>query len=69
MQYLLKILVQQGITEPVFYGDLVYKFKGIVGKPKFTDLFKKINKRYKRVGYNMDNNATVCMPGCEPNHG
>ena len=22
---------------PLFYGDLVYKFKIIVGKPKFSD--------------------------------
>ena len=25
-----KSLLQQGISEPVFYGDLVYKFKRIV---------------------------------------
>ena len=45
---------QQGITEPIFYGDLVYKFKGIVGKAYFCDQFKKIVKRYIRVGYNLD---------------
>ena len=28
------------------YGDLVYKFKRIVGKSNFSDQFKKINKRY-----------------------
>ena len=27
----LKTLLQQGILEPIFYGDLVYKFKRIVG--------------------------------------
>ena len=48
-----KTLLQQGISEPVFYGDLVYKLKRIVGKPNFSDQFKKIIKRYKRVGYNM----------------
>ena len=50
-------LLQQGISgisEPVFYGDLVYKFKRIVGKPNLSNQFKKIIKRYKRVGYNMD---------------
>ena len=26
----LKALLQQGISEPIFYGDLVYKFKRIV---------------------------------------
>ena len=50
----LKTLLQQGISEPIFYGDLVYKFKRIVGKPNFSDLFKKIVKRYIRVGYNLD---------------
>ena len=29
----LKTLLQQGISEPIFYGDLVYIFKRIVGKP------------------------------------
>ena len=50
----LKTLLQQGISEPVFYGDLVYKFKRIVGKSNFSDQFKKIAKRYIRVGYNLD---------------
>ena len=31
----LKTLLQQGLSEPIFYGDLVYKFKIIVGKPNF----------------------------------
>ena len=50
----LKSLLQQGISEPIFYGDLVYKFKRIVGEPIFSDQFKKIIKRYIRVGYNLD---------------
>ena len=50
----LKTLLQQGISEPIFYGDLVYKSKRIVGKPNFSDQFKKIVKRYIRVGYNLD---------------
>ena len=50
----LKTLLQQGISEPIFYGDLVYKFKRIVGKPNFSDQFKKIVKRYIRVRYNLD---------------
>ena len=49
----LKTFLQQGISEPVFCGDLVYKFKRIVGKPNFSDQFKKIIKRYKRMVYNM----------------
>ena len=36
----LKTLLQQGISEPIFYGDLVYKYKIIVGKPNCSDQFK-----------------------------
>ena len=50
----LKTLLQQGISELIFYGDLVYKFKRIFGKPIFSDQFKKIVKRYIMVGYNLD---------------
>ena len=47
-------LLQQGTSEPVFYGDLVYKFKRTVGKPSFSDQYEKIIKRYKKkVEYNM----------------
>ena len=54
LNFITDTLLQQGISEPVFYGDLVYKFIIIVRKPSFSDKFKKIIKRYKRVGYNMD---------------
>ena len=50
----LKTLQQQGISERIVYGDLVYKFKRIVGKLNFSDRLKKIVKRYIRVGYNLD---------------
>ena len=50
----LKTLLQQGISEPIFYGDLVHKFKRIVEKPNFCDQFKKTEKRYIKVGYNLD---------------
>ena len=50
----LKSPLQQGISDPIFYGDLVYKFKRMVGKANFSDQFKKIVKRYIRVGYNLD---------------
>ena len=33
----LKTLMRQGISEPIFYGDLVYKFKRIFGKPYISD--------------------------------
>ena len=44
---------KHGISEPVFYGDLVYKFKRIDGKHNFSDRFKKNQTLYK-VEYNMD---------------
>ena len=44
----LKALLQQGISVPIFYGDLVYKFKIIVRNPNFRYQFKKIIKRYKK---------------------
>ena len=50
----LKTLLSQGISEPISYDDLVYKFKRIVGKPNFSDQFKKIIKRYIKFGYNLD---------------
>ena len=34
---------------PIFYCDLVYKFKIIAGTPNFSDQFTKIIKRYKKL--------------------
>ena len=36
-----KKLMQQGICNPEFYGDLVYKFKKIIGNPNFSNLLKR----------------------------
>ena len=44
----LKTLLQQGISEPIFYGDLVYKFKIIVGNPNFSDQFKRLSNVIKK---------------------
>ena len=44
----LKTLLLQGLLEPEFYGDLVYKFRKITGKNDFSYHFKKIIVRYKR---------------------
>ena len=38
----LKTLLLQGLSEPKFYGDLVYKFRKIIGKNDFPYHFKKI---------------------------
>ena len=59
-----KTLLQQSISEPVFYDDLVYKFKRIVGKSNVN--FKKITKRYRKGWKIHGYHATFCMPGCEP---
>ena len=50
----LKSLFHQGLSEPEFYGDLVYKFKKIRGMTDFSDQFRKIIMRYKRIGYNLN---------------
>ena len=33
------------------HGDLVYKFKKIMGRTDFADQFRKIIIRHKRIGY------------------
>ena len=50
----LKSLLHQGLSEPEFYGDLVYKFKKIRGMTDFSDQFRKNIMRYKRIGYNLN---------------
>ena len=50
----LKTLLLEGLSEPEFYGDLVYKFRKIIGKNDFPYHFKKIIVRYKKIGYNVD---------------
>ena len=50
----LRSLVQQGLSEPEFYGVLLYTFRKIVGKTEFSDQFMKIIMRYKSRGYNVD---------------
>ena len=66
----LKTLLHQGLSEPEFYGDLVYKFKKIVGRVDFSDQFRKIIVRYKRIGYNINiMRQSACLvfnPGIGP---
>ena len=50
----LKTLLLYGLSEPEFYGDLVYKFRKIIGKSDFPYHFKKIINRYIKIGYNID---------------
>ena len=58
----LKTLLQQGISEPEFYGDLVYRFRKIVGKSNFSEQFRKLINRYKRICYSLDvMRQTACL--------
>ena len=50
----LKSVLHQGLSEPKFYGDLVYKLKNIMGKTDFSDQFRKIIIRHKRSGYDLN---------------
>ena len=42
------------MSEPEFYGDLVYKFKKLKGINDFAFQFRKIITRYRRIGYNLN---------------
>ena len=58
----LKSLLQQGISEPEFYSDLVYRFRKIVGKSNFSEQFRKLINHYKRIGYSRDiMRQTACL--------
>ena len=59
----LKTLLLQGLSEPEFYGDLVYKFRKIItSKNDFPYHFKKIVVRYKKIGYNINvMRQTACL--------
>ena len=50
----LKTLLSGGLSEPEFYGDLVYKFKKLKGINDFSFQFRKIITRYRRIGYNLN---------------
>ena len=50
----LKPFLLQGLSEPEFYGDLVYKFRKIIGKNNFPYHFKKIIVHYKTIGYDIN---------------
>ena len=50
----MKTFLLQGLSEPEFYGDLVYKFRTIIVKYDFLYHFEKIIPRYKMIGYNID---------------
>ena len=47
-------LLREGLFEPEFYGDLVYKFTKLVGRTDFSFQFRKIITHYRRIGYNLN---------------
>ena len=52
----------QGLLEPEFYGDLVYKLKKIVGYNNFSAQFIKIISHYKKIDYNINVlQQTACL--------
>ena len=58
----LKSLLRQGLSEPDFYGDLVYKLKRIVGSNNFSAQFIKIISHYKKIGYSINVlQQTACL--------
>ena len=50
----LKSLLQQGLSEPEFYGDLVYIFRKIYACNDFSTQFRKTILWYKKIGYNIN---------------
>ena len=52
----LKTLFLQGLSEPEFSGDLMYKFRKIIGNLQnyFPYHYKKISVCYRKNGYNID---------------
>ena len=61
-QYGLKSLLRQVLSEPDFYGDLVYKLKKIVGSNNFSAQFIKIISHGKNIGYNINVlQQTACL--------
>ena len=62
----LKTLLNEGLSEPEFYCDLVYKFKKLIRSNDFSFQFRKIVTRYSRIGYNLECYATVCMLSFNP---
>ena len=57
----LKTLLSEGLSEPEFYADLVYKFKKLKGINDFSFQFRKIITRYRRYRLSLECYATVCM--------
>ena len=49
-----KSLYDEGLAEPDLNGDLLNKFKKIIGRTDFSDQFRKVIIPYERIGYNIN---------------
>ena len=55
-------LLCQELSEPEFYGDLVYGLKKTVGSNNFSEQSIKMVSHYKKVGYNINVlQPTACL--------
>ena len=50
----LKTLLREGLSKTEFYGDLVYKFKTLIGRNDFLSNSEKGISRYRRRGKNLN---------------
>ena len=50
----LKKLLGEGLSEPEFYGVLVYHFEKLIGMNYLSFQFRKLITRYRRIGYNLN---------------
>ena len=50
----LNTLLREGLSEPGFYGDLVNKYKKLIGRNDFSFQFRKIITRYRHIGCNLN---------------
>ena len=46
--------LREGLSGPEFYGDLLYRFKKLIGRNDFSFQFRKLMILYKRIGYNFN---------------
>ena len=55
-------LLPQGLSEPEFYGNLLYRLKKIVGTNTFSAQFIKIISHYRKIGYTINVlRQTACL--------
>ena len=58
----LKTLLQQGIPEQGFYENLVYRFRKVMRKSNFSEQFRKLIYRDKKIRYCLDiMRQTACL--------